>query len=104
MPLLLAHGPLNGPWANRNGICPISVLKLDFHSSMTRSLPPELQGGLPFLGHAREFHRDPAGLLQRGRDKFGEIFSFLLAGKMVTALTGPQANEAFFRAPDDQLS
>lgn len=67
-------------------------------------VPPELAGGLPFLGHAIEFHRDPAGLLHRGRDKFGEIFSFLLAGKMVTVLTGPQANEAFFHAPDDQLS
>jgi sterol 14alpha-demethylase len=71
---------------------------------ITRNLPPELHGGLPFLGHAREFHRDPAGLLQRGRDRFGEIFSFLLAGNRITVLTGPQANEAFFRAPDDQLS
>jgi len=69
-----------------------------------KKLPPELRGGLPFLGHAMEFHRDPAGLLQRGRDRFGEIFSFLLAGKLVTVLTGPQANEAFFHAPDDQLS
>jgi sterol 14-demethylase len=51
-----------------------------------------------------EFHRDPAGLLRRGRDRFGEIFSFLLAGKLVTVLTGPEANEAFFHAPDDQLS
>lgn len=66
--------------------------------------PPELRGGLPFFGHAMEFHRDPAGLLQRGRDRFGEIFSFLLGGKQVTVLTGPQANEAFFLAPDDQLS
>jgi sterol 14-demethylase len=43
-------------------------------------------------------------LLQRGHDKFGELFSFLLAGKQVTLLTGPPANEAFFHAPDDQLS
>jgi len=69
-----------------------------------KHFPPELLGGLPFLGHAIEFHRDPAGLLQRGRDRFGEIFSFLLAGKLVTVLTGPRANEAFFHAADDQLS
>ena len=69
-----------------------------------KKLPPELRGGLPLLGHAMEFRRDPTGLLQRGRDQFGEIFSFLLAGKLVTVLTGPQANEAFFHAPDDQLS
>src|SRR5262245_21274794 len=51
-----------------------------------------------------EFHRDPTTVLERGRNQFGEIFSFLLAGKMVTVLTGPQANEAFFHATDDQLS
>jgi sterol 14-demethylase len=43
-------------------------------------------------------------LLRRGRDRFGEIFSFLLAGKQVTVFTGPEANEAFFHARDDQLS
>lgn len=69
-----------------------------------KMLPPELQGGLPFVGHAMEFHRDPVGLLTRGRNRFGEIFSFPLAGKQVTVLTGPQANEAFFHAGDDQLS
>ena len=51
-----------------------------------------------------EFHRDPTALLKRGLNQFGEIFSFLLAGKQVTVLTGPQANEAFFHATDDQLS
>src|SRR5437016_13996822 len=66
--------------------------------------PPVLRGGLPFLGHAIEFHRDPTTLLQRGRDQFGEIFSFLLAGNLVTVLTGPEGNEAFFHASDDQLS
>jgi sterol 14-demethylase len=51
-----------------------------------------------------EFHRDPTAVLERGRNQFGEIFCFLLAGKQVTVLTGPQANEAFFHATDDQLS
>ncbi len=66
--------------------------------------PPELQGGAPYLGHAVEFYRNPVRLLQRGRDRFGDVFSFLLAGSQVTVLTGPKANEAFFRASDDQLS
>jgi len=69
-----------------------------------KKLPPELRGGLPYIGHAIEFQRDPTAVLQRGRDQFGEIFSFILAGKRVTVLTGPQANEAFFHATDDQLS
>jgi sterol 14alpha-demethylase len=70
----------------------------------TYKLPPVLHGGLPLLGHALEFHRNPAALLQRGRDRLGEVFSFPLAGKLVTVLTGPEGNEAFFHAPDDQLS
>jgi sterol 14-demethylase len=69
-----------------------------------KQLPPELKGGLPILGHALEFNRNPVRFLLRGRQRFGEIFSFLLAGNHVAVLTGPKANEAFFRAADDQLS
>ena len=69
-----------------------------------KEMPPELQGGLPFFGHALEFQRDPVGLIRRGRERFGEIFSFFLAGKQVAVLTGPRANEAFFQARDEQLS
>ncbi len=43
-------------------------------------------------------------LLERGRRKLGEIFRFRLAGQWVNVYTGPEANAAFFRAPDDQLS
>jgi sterol 14alpha-demethylase len=65
---------------------------------------PELSGGLPWLGHALEFRRNPVALLGRGRARFGDVFSFRLAGSRVTALTGPRAQAAFFQAPDDQLS
>lgn len=67
-------------------------------------LVPRLAGGLPLLGHALEFHRDPVALLRRGRERHGEIFCFSLAGKTVNVLTEPRGNEAFFRAPDGQLS
>ena len=69
-----------------------------------KRLPPELRGGWPLLGHALEFRHDPVRLLRRGRERFGDIFAFLLAGSKVAVLTGPKANEAFFRARDDQLS
>jgi sterol 14-demethylase len=65
---------------------------------------PRLQGGLPLLGHALEFRRDPIGLLQRGRDRYGTIFSFHLFGRTVHVLTGAAANEAFFKASDQVLS
>lgn len=65
---------------------------------------PRLAGGLPLIGQALAFNRDPVGLLSRGLREHGEIFSFGLFGRTVHALIGPRGNEAFFRAPDDQLS
>src|ERR1700760_4638213 len=59
---------------------------------------------LPWLGYAAHLNRDPVSFLMRGRERFGEQWSFLLAGKVVTMLSGPRANEAFFRAPEDQFS
>ena len=65
---------------------------------------PRLGGGLPWLGHAAAFHRDPVALLARGRATHGPHFRFRLFGQEVHALLSPAGNEAFFRASDDQLS
>ena len=65
---------------------------------------PRVAGGLPLLGHAIQFHRNPVDFLRRSRDIHGEVFSFRLANKTVHALTEPRGNSAFFHAPDDQLS
>jgi sterol 14-demethylase len=69
-----------------------------------QALPPLLPGGLPFLGHAYAFWSRPVELLQSGQRRFGDIWSLMLAGQRATVLTGPEGNEAFFRAPDDVLS
>ncbi len=69
-----------------------------------RSRPPSLPGGLPWLGHALEFRRNPVAFLLRGRERLGDVFAFRLAGTRVTALTGLSAQAAFFQAPEDQLS
>ena len=74
------------------------------HAVHRKMLPPMLNGGLPFLGYAFEFRNDPIGLLTRGQEEFGDIFSFLMAGNEVTVLTGSQGNEAFFEASGDSLS
>ena len=63
-----------------------------------------LAGGVPLLGHALEFQKNPVALLRRGRALHGELFCFRLPGKTVHVLTEPDGNEVFFRAPDDQLS
>jgi sterol 14-demethylase len=69
-----------------------------------RKSASSLAGGWPFIGHALEFRRDPVGLLQRGRDRYGDIFSLMLFGRRLHVLTGAAGNEAFFRAPDTVLS
>jgi sterol 14-demethylase len=65
---------------------------------------PRLGGALPLFGHAIEFHRNPVGLIQRGRDRHGNVFTLRLFGKTVHVLTGTAGNEAFFKAPDAILS
>ena len=79
-------------------------MKIASTTAKSKKVPPQLPGGLPYLGHALAFSQNPVKLLQQGREQFGEIFSFLLAGKQVTVLTGLQGNEAFFKAADDRLS
>src|SRR6266446_2404471 len=73
-------------------------------NGLAKHRPPPLRGGLPVLGHALAFARNPVQLLQQGRDRFGDIFSFSLLGRQIAVLTGPKANAAFFRAGNDVLS
>ena len=70
---------------------------------MTPTGVPRLSGGLPLLGHLLEMRRDPIGLMQRCRDECGEVGELRLAGSPLVMLYGEEAQEAFFRAPDEQL-
>ncbi len=65
--------------------------------------PPVLSGGWPFVGHLLEFRRDPLALMRRLRAECGQVGEFRLAGHRIVLLTGEAAQEAFFRAPDEQL-
>ena len=65
--------------------------------------PPVLGRRLPFLGHLLELRRDPIALMRRVRAECGELGEFDLAGHRVVLFTGAEAQEAFFRAPDEQL-
>ena len=64
---------------------------------------PVLSGGWPLLGHLLELRRDPIALMKRLRAECGEIGEFKLAGHHIVLLSGEEAQEAFFRAPDEQL-
>lgn len=54
-------------------------------------------------GHLPEMRVDPVGLFTRVRKECGPIGRFRLADKDVVLVSGAEANEAFFRAPDDVL-
>lgn len=64
---------------------------------------PRLSGGVPLLGHLLELRRNPLTLMQRCRDECGDVGELRLARQSLVMLYGEVAQEAFFRAPDEQL-
>lgn len=65
--------------------------------------PPKMPGALPLLGHMLEFGKNPFDYMVRLRNSLGEIGEFRMFHQKMVLMTGPEANEAFFRAPDAQL-
>jgi sterol 14-demethylase len=59
---------------------------------------------LPFVGHLVPFVRTAVQLLERARAECGDVAAFDVGPKRMVLLTGPEASEAFFRAPDDVLN
>lgn len=66
-------------------------------------LEPRLVSGGAAEGHLEELRRDPIALMRRVRDECGDVGRFDLAGRPVILLSGADANEFFFRAPDEDL-
>ena len=54
-------------------------------------------------GHLQELRTDPIALLHRVREECGDVGRFRLAGRDVVLVSGAEANEPFFRAPDEVL-
>ena len=50
-----------------------------------------------------ELRRDPIALMRRVRAECGDVGRFDLAGRPVILVSGAEANEFFFRAPDEDL-
>ena len=68
---------------------------------MTALVEPRVVSGGP--DHLEELRTDPIGLMRRVRDECGDVGEFRLAGRRVVLLSGAEANEFFFRAPDEEL-
>jgi len=65
--------------------------------------PPKMPGALPLLGHMLKFGKNPFQYMMNLRESLGEIGEFRMFHQKMVLMTGPEANEAFFRAPDAQL-
>ena len=65
---------------------------------------PKLAGGMPLLGHLLEFQRDPIAMLSRGQGELGELYQFQLGPRQFVLFSGPDAHDAYFSAPEDQLN
>jgi sterol 14-demethylase len=65
--------------------------------------PPKMPGALPLLGHMLAFGKNPFDYMMSLRKTLGEIGEFRMFHQEMVLMTGPDANEAFFRAPDAQL-
>ncbi|WP_302931563.1 cytochrome P450 [Actinomadura sp. WMMA1423] len=64
---------------------------------------PEVPEIIRGTGHLPEMRVDPIGLFHRVREECGDIGRFRLADRDVVLVSGAEANEVFFRAPDGQL-
>ncbi len=70
---------------------------------MTTAIP-QMDGGLPLLGHVAEFFRDPVAVLKRGYQSKGRLFSFKIMGRRMNVMLGPEHNRFFFEETDKLLS
>lgn len=71
--------------------------------TVQRSIP-FASGAKPDGGHYQEFVETPLEFLKRIHDECGEIGEFDMGGLHTVLMVGPEAHEAFFRAPDEQLN
>ncbi|CAM3188235.1 sterol 14-demethylase [Williamsia muralis] len=70
---------------------------------MTLTKPKRVSGGDGEHGHLDELSTDPIGLFKRVRKECGDVGIFQLADREVALVSGAAANEAFFRASEEDL-
>ncbi|MDV3241674.1 MAG: cytochrome P450 [Methylocaldum sp.] len=65
--------------------------------------PPKLSGAFPLAGHIFSFGKNPHAFMMRLRRQLGDVAEFKLFHQSMVLLTGTEASEAFYRAPDEVL-
>ncbi|KAI9567383.1 cytochrome P450 [Boletus coccyginus] len=56
------------------------------------SLPPEVFHIVPIFGSAASYGNDPLNFFARCKEKYGNVFTFVLLGRKVTVALGPKGN------------
>ncbi|KAJ3500213.1 hypothetical protein NMY22_g19334 [Coprinellus aureogranulatus] len=54
--------------------------------------PPEVFHWFPIIGSAIQYGNNPIGFFTECRNKYGDIFTFVLLGKRITVALGPKGN------------
>ncbi|PVG01114.1 cytochrome P450 [Serendipita vermifera] len=58
-----------------------------------KNIPPEVFHVLPIIGSAISYGNDPINFFFQCREKYGEVFTFVLLGRKVTVALGPKGND-----------
>jgi len=66
--------------------------------------PPNVSVGIPYLGPAIQFSKDPLHVLQYAKEKYGPVFTINLILYRVTFVTEEKAIKYFFNAHSTELS
>jgi sterol 14-demethylase len=66
--------------------------------------PPVLSGAKPGVGHLLEFNKNRAGLMLRGLEEAGRVFTIKLGPQNVAVLIGPEFHRTFFMETDKKLN
>ncbi|KAG0746411.1 hypothetical protein G6F57_004208 [Rhizopus arrhizus] len=65
---------------------------------------PLVPSWIPFFGNAIEFGKNPIEFLQTCQKKYGDVFTFRLLNKRITACLGPDGNQFVFNAKQEVAS
>ncbi len=64
---------------------------------------PKVNGAKPDVGHLEEYQANQPKFLMRCRQECGDVAEYNLMGQPYVLMSGPDAQEAFCRAPDEVL-
>ena len=73
-------------------------------AALELKLPPKVPGEKPGTGHMEEFNVNFARFLMRCNAECGELAEYNMAGQQTVLMSGPEAQEAFLKGLDKQLS